>query len=509
VFASYVLLTVAWIVGNPPYAGPDEWHHYARAVGMGHGQLMGEPAGLEGARAIVGAERPPYLSEHTYRNQLRWVAQNTTRVQLPAGMMPGWFRCGALQRDPHVSARCLNDSPPLPDAQTVLTPSGTYQPFPYLVPAALSRVVVDPDTVTRVMRSGKALIALLLVGAAILSLWDSRTGAVSLVGVAAAVTPMAVFLSSTLNPSGLEIPAALGFAAAALRLTRGNGDRRWNWTVLAICGGVLALSRSQGPLWIALDTAIVVSFSGVRGAWTIAVADRKWSTLALLVIGAAVVLNRLWEQLYGPILLVDPFPVRESLRAGIGQLREALRQQIGVFDYLEVDMPRLAYAIWVGLTCAIVGAGFAIGTRRQRFLLVVAIFAVLAVPIALVATTMRHTGFALQGRYVLAFSLLVPLLAGEILVRQHERLPSLARRLLCLSFVAVAFVQAVAWWANARRFAVGRDGPRWFLNVAEWNPPFGWWPWAILAAAGAGLLLLTALLEQIRKPEFLNQRHVQ
>jgi hypothetical protein len=54
--------------------------------------------------------------------------------------------------------------------------------------------------------------------------------------------------------------------------------------------------------------------------------------------------------------------------------------------------------------------------------------------------------------------------------------------------------QALAWWANARRSAVGTEGPWWFGGAAEWSPPGGWWPWAALAAAGALLLLAGGVL---------------
>ena len=63
VFLSYALLMASWIVGNPPYGGPDEWSHYLRAVGLGHGQLLGTPSGREGALAIVGPTRPPFLDD--------------------------------------------------------------------------------------------------------------------------------------------------------------------------------------------------------------------------------------------------------------------------------------------------------------------------------------------------------------------------------------------------------------------------------------------------------------
>src|SRR3982750_1223185 len=86
VSASYALLMAAWVVGNPPPSAPDEWSHYLRAVSLGHGQLLGTASGREGARAIVGQTRPPFLDDKTYEDELAWVAQNTRKVQLPAGL---------------------------------------------------------------------------------------------------------------------------------------------------------------------------------------------------------------------------------------------------------------------------------------------------------------------------------------------------------------------------------------------------------------------------------------
>jgi hypothetical protein len=251
---------------------------------------------------------------------------------------------------------------------------------------------------------------------------------------------------------------------------------------------------------------MVIPLVGVRRVARMAVHDIRWSAPALVLIVVAIVLNRWWELRYGPTLALDPFPLDASMRAGLRQLPEVLRQQIGVFDYLEVEMPRIAYAIWTVLTCMLIIAGFTLGTDRERSLLTLAIVVTLALPVALVAIVMRHTGFPLQGRYVLAVSLIVPLLAGEIVVRHHDTLRDTAKRVLPLLIAAAALVQFVAWWTNARRFAVGRDGPPWFVNAAEWTPPWGWWPWIVLAASGAVLLLLTAVLRgEIRQSKFLDE----
>jgi hypothetical protein len=433
-----------------------------------------------------------------YQDELEWVAQNTALVRIPPGLTPGWFRCGGGQHDPAVSARCLNDSPPLDEAREWFNPTATYQPFAYLLPAAISRIRASPDTLTRLMRSGKAVLSLALVGAAILLVWSSEARLVALVGLIVALTPMAVFLAATLNPSGLEIAAAVSFAAVLLRITRDSSrSPKWAWLFLGLSGGVFALSRTQAPVWMAAIFILIILLNGPRQFRRSALEQRAWAVPVVIALVVAVLMNRVWELLYGPSLAFDPWPLGTSLSQGLAHLPFVIREQIGVFDYLEFGLPILAYGIWGTLAVALGVIAMLIGTARERLILLTATALAIALPVLLVATTMRHTGFSLQGRYVLGFTVLVPLLAGEILVRRYDRLRALDAEHLFLPFAAgVGFVQFVAWWTNARRFAVGIKGPRWFVPSAEWSPPLGWWPWLLLAAAGAALLFLVPLIDR-------------
>jgi predicted membrane protein DUF2142 len=497
VLCSYVLLTAAWIVGNPPPAAPDEWSHYIRIVSLGHGQLRGKPAGIEGAKSIVGPVLAAQLPAAQYQNMLAWLAPNTALVRIPGGLTPGWGHCG--QGDPAVSAGCLNDAPPLAEAHDWFSPMSTYQPFPYLLPAAISRLDASPDALSRLMRVAKGTLSLALLGAAMLVTWSNEARLVTLLGLLVAFTPMAVFLSATLNPSGLEIAAATSFAATLLRITRGPDlPRKSAWLLLGCSGAILALSRTQGPVWIAGMFVLIVLMEGRNGFARQALAQRAWAWPAISAIVAAILLNRVWEFLYGPPLAFDPFPLRTSLSQGFAQLPFVIREQIGVFDYLEFGLPILAYGIWGLLTVGLVTTALLIGTRRERLILLTASAAAMALPVLLVATTLRHTGFSLQGRHVLGFAVLVPLLAGEILVRRYDRLRALdAEHVFVLFAAGIGFVQFVAWWTNARRFAVGIHGPRWFVSSAEWSPPFGWWPWIVCAAAAAAILFLVPVIDRL------------
>jgi hypothetical protein len=485
VVVSYSLLITAWIFGNPPGAGPDEWFHYLRAVSMGRGQLLGTPVGLEGAKAIVG-ERSPSVSEQLYEMQLTWVAQNTRQVHIPNGLTPGWFRCPLI--NPFVSARCLNNSPPLSNAHDWPNPTATYQPFPYLVPAAVSWIKTDPDNLSRLMRLGKALFSLIFVAGAVLLLWNREAGLVSLVGLIVAMTPMVVFLSATLNPSGLEITSALAFFSALLRLRRGQ-THRGPWLMLAFSGAVLALSRLTGPVWIALDLGVVVLMSGIDRLLRLAKEQWRLALAASILVASGVFLNRLWEHLYGPRMSFDLSPFPGSLLEGMAQLPVVLLHQMGMFNYLEFELPQLAYAVWAALALAVAVIAFVVGSNQERIALAVTLAVSIALPVILVAGSMRHTGFGLQGRYVLAFSIVVPLISGEILVTQYQKLKALKADHLFLPFaIGAALVQLVAWGKNAYRFAVGLTGAYW-VGSSEWVPPGGWWPWLILAAAGATLLI--------------------
>ncbi len=58
-----------------------------------------------------------------------------------------------------------------------------------------------------------------------------------------------------------------------------------------------------------------------------------------------------------------------------------------------------------------------------------------------------------------------------------------------------------AWYWNARRQGVGVLGKYRFFDRAEWYPPGGWQPWAVLIVLGASLLALPALLHLAQPQE--------
>ena len=488
--AAYALLTAAWVFSNPPYAAPDEWAHFVRAASIGHGQLIGDE--LTG-RALG---KPPPGAEAGHEARERWARQNSREVRIPAGRTPAWFGCSA---DPLVPALCLTEPQPRSRAATWVIPTGSYQPFPYLLPAAVTRIDASPNSLDRAGRALKGIVGLALLALALVVLWMPHARGISALGLVVATTPMVLFLAGSLNPSGLEITAAIAFIACVLRLARDDRSLPPVWAAFAASGIILALSRGTAPLWVFLDLALLVALTGVRGAVRLVRWGNPYSTVALAAVALAVIANRVWEYLYGPDFVIDPTPVGLALRSAWLELPDILNQHVGKFDYLEFGVTPAAYMVWFALGVALFTLAQLVGSRRERIVLWGTAGVALLLPIVLVATIMRHTGYGLQGRYVMAFSVAVPLLAGEIVTRRREALASLHARTILLPFAAAAAaVHVHALYVNARRFAVGLSGPDWFVGSAVWDPPGGWLPWLALAVVAAVLMALAPVLDSRR-----------
>ena len=203
----------------------------------------------------------------------------------------------------------------------------------------------------RLARLTSAAVCAALLAFALLLLWDGRSG-LSLLGIVVAMTPMVVFVCSTVNPSGLEIAAAFTFAAALIRLGRGRRTARSAWLGLATGGALLALSRTTGPLWLVFLLVTGTAFAGPAAARA-AIRRRPHAAIgALGAILAGLVLSRTWEALYGFQGTISLHPLRPSISAGVDQLDDVLAQEVGVFGYLEVELPFLVSALWWALVIA-------------------------------------------------------------------------------------------------------------------------------------------------------------
>lgn len=482
----YLLLLVSWAGATPPLSGPDEWAHYYRALGVGAGSLIGEPVERFESEAEFTPEQRHYLD------------QTTRAVPVPAGLGHVGSGCNAFQ--PRVSARCLDrELRGVAEPQVVQTVVGVYPPFFYGLPGAVMHAASEPLSAVYVGR----LVALLLTGGmlalAVVLAWGRGQEPWLLAGPLVASTPMVLSLGSLLNPSGLEVSSAVAFCAALVRLGVDERPGRAAWVGAGVAGLLLGLVRPLGLGWVVLHAGVALVLFGGE-VWRERVrASPGAAALALGGVLVGCVGNRVWDMAYGPRV---PLVFRHSwgaVREALGLLPGWLREQAGVFQYLDTPMQPIAYWLWaVALGVLLAGA---LWRTRPRYALVtgVCLAGVLLFAPVLYLCVVQPSGFPLQGRYVLPLSVGLPVFAAVAWAGSRA---SEAWRRFVLLFVGLATstTHFLGWYANARRSAVGTGGPWHFLPRAEWAPWTGWWPLLVLALVGSALLVVGLALACARGP---------
>ncbi|SBW18717.1 hypothetical protein FDG2_0792 [Candidatus Protofrankia californiensis] len=463
-----------WTLTNPPGTAPDEPSHYAKAVAAGRGQILGEHVPLATLQSFG------VFNE----DSLRQVRNAYRSFDVPADLrITTNPPCTALH--PDVSAACLHQPPAVPPGR-VESIVGAYPPWLYISEGVLTWAAWSVESGYLLARFGSALISAALLATAGWLLLDGRRERgqrpLLLAGVAVAVTPMMIFLSSQVGASGAELAGALACGAAALRLSRADQPPARTWWIAGIALGVTALSRPMAPLWVTLAVAIWIGRLCARTALhRLRGAGRPAATAAAIAM-VGIAGSVLWTQalsLRTPVLWGR---LGHGLALAAESAAAPARQTIGVFGWQSVLLPTVLYWLWVVLAGGLFLAAFAVGRWHDRALLAGSLLVVVVLYELLAATVFIQNGFGMQGRYVLPALVMLPLLSVEVLA---ERLPArLSARAAAVAagVIAVSGVgQFAAWITNSHRYAVGPDGPLWFLSHPAWSPPGGWALWTVLA----------------------------
>ena len=487
VSAWFCLLGIGWLVATPPGSGPDERAHLIKAIGVGRGQWAGEKTAAPTKEDLDRLFRldPGAVSELNRARQgpsVRWQQRTRRDFQVPPALIDPRFGCTAGRTD--VTGACLHDPSP-PNHQRVLSSYvGTYQPYLYVLPGLAVRAAESPSSAIWLGRLAVLIPSLALLVAAVFLVWTPSAPGISLLGLALAVTPMVLFLTSMLSPSGLEIAAAVCFVAALARLVRGQPPPSFLWVALGASGAVLAAARALGP---AFDIVLLVGVALLAGPRVMVRALQSGGARAAIA-GAVVLIaaaaSAAWEFTVQP----RPSPSRGGMLDAIGpsvrHLPEVGEHAIGVFGKLDAPMPAWGHAMWTALLLALLAAALAAGGPRDRLVIGGLLGGVVAVVLGM-SVIYREIG-PLQGRYALPVLVLLPLWLSEVVLRRRERLPRGEQRALVAAvFLGTLVVNLLGLWALSRRFAVGSGG-RWrFFGDAAWSPPLGWWPWVLSAVAAA------------------------
>lgn len=464
---AFGLLLAAWVFSTPPLNAPDEQAHYYHAIGLSEGTLLGPKETAQASSPLVRAQ----------------LAHSSRGIELPGTLAPP-------------KATCVNGHPvPLKGSCLVLDYNASYTPIPYVAPAIAVSFSSHFETAFWLARVGSALVWLGFLALAAALLWAGT--AWSVLGLIVAITPMSLFVGSIVNEAGFPFAAQLAFAAGVWRITRSPRDSPvWVWLATAGSGAALAVSYQIG--WLAMLATCLTAIALVRrSAFLALVSERRRElglTVAVLLAATAVFFAYAIDaQLLYSTFSLHPFGT--ALREGVDTLRITMYGIVAMFQLLNVTLPGDGYYwTWWGLILALIVGALLLGDWRERGFMALVTVVALAFVVLFYAWVYRNTGFGLQARQVMPVLVLVPLLAGELVFRHRDRIPTVLWGLPFGVITVCACFQVFAWGVNARTSA-GEPNAFWFFRHPYWSPPGGWVPWGIAAALGAVTLVVFCVVD--------------
>lgn len=493
-FVVFGAITVLWSLSVPLLSSPDEPHHVVKAVAVWRGEWLGRQApGTNGATMTMYVPR-------TYARAI------------------GNFDC--YRQRAYISAGCAPKIVPSSQIWPAKTHVGRYPPLYYLLVGWPSRLSVSPVTM-RFMRLVSALLDSAVIAAGIFVIRRYRLGAGLFAGYCLALTPVAIYMDSTIQPNGLEATLGLLVATCMIALAtfvrRGMLDPpRLLFGVTGTAASLLVLVRGLSPLWLACIgvVGLILIPWHVWLSWF----RRRDVQVWLGVLGVCSALAIAWIVGAGA-LAIQPWPKFLLVYPHVSDWREVqlvldregwFAEQMVSALTKETRLPTPALAASFLAFSLLVIAGLVRGRGRERGALAWAMLGSFLIPVALAAPRIRENGINWQGRYTMPFAGAIVLLAAwsawsDRSDRMHSA-PASAwagmsapARYAAAALVTGSFaLDGISYWAMLRRYSVTTNGPLDLLTLHHpaWAPPvlsvpaFAALVPAVLAVAAAAFLVL-------------------
>jgi hypothetical protein len=359
------------------------------------------------------------------------------------------------------------------------------------------------------MRVLSTLLNSALLAVAFLLVRRFRMGVGVLAGLCCAITPVAVFMDSTIQPNGLEVSlaillavAVIGLAQFAQRTVAGSETATTPPRVLIHTAGAAAASlvfvRGLSPLWllsIAVLALALVPWHQWR-RWLMLTGPRVWIAIIVVCTGLSVVWIIGAETLTIQPWVLNPYHHASNIREielVVDKSGWFVMQMLGGMTK-DAQLPAGGYALGLAAIGLLVIAGFVRGTARERVALGVACAGTFLIPIVLAAPRIRVDGINWQGRYAMPLAVCIPLLAGlaafgpsrrgaddAVRTRSRARRRMRERRTAAFLIAGSCALTGVAYWSMMRRYSVGTSGTHnlLFASRPNWSPAL---PEPLLAA---------------------------
>lgn len=476
-FLLFAVLGTLWAVATPLMAYPDEPSHTIRAAAVVRGQITVEPGQSFGNG--VHFQVPGYIANLEAQ------------------------KCFAFYRD-----RAADCAPAIPAGDTFnaigVTSAGAYNPMYYWL-VGLPSLVMSGSPAIYAMRIVSVLASSLFYGSAFTALARLRRPKWPLVAASIAITPMALFLASGINPSSIEIAASMAAFCALLAVLDNSSKLREMVPAISTVGAataVLANTRSVSLVWLLCGVVIACLFFPWGNLKRLFAHRFVLVTVGLAAVGVA--LGLLWIVVSmnapastgtAPVGIINPAPNVAPYQAFVTMLDRTfdfIPQYIGLVGWLDTPVPQGVIAFWSMLFVAIFLLPVLARPRRLFWVMLVSLLALAVVPALLQAAMITSVGFVWQGRYSMPLVLFAFVSAGMALRTRSFPSGRRSRSIGRLLIVAVVVAHVASFLYILRRYVVGIiDISTWqtMLSHPAWQPPLGW---ILLTLLYTGVLLVAA-----------------
>ena len=442
-------LPLIWALANPMFASPDEPAHMVRSQGI-----------------VQGDSKEPYVTDGIPSDAVGCIAFNS---ETTANCMDlSWGQEGLVQ------------------------PSSTnaYPPLFHAV-AGLPTLIFKGLGGAYIMRLWLAIVSASLFALAAALLWFRQRHCWTIGGLIAAMTPMVVFTTATVNPSGLTAATASLIWAAGINITRPTDGslKRASRLIFTFAVVLFPFLRRDALAW---ELAILLILATTPNRQRV-IELRKDPFIAGSLILAIANMIFVWFTWSGAA--TDSFVSNSAVHgggswgSGLGSLYSKLLELIGLFGWLDSPMTNETWTLGTVLLGAFMTIAITGGQKAQSRTVTVTFVSMLLAPVLIGAVRFGY----FQGRYLFPIWVGCALLAGQALAESD--LPMSFLRRMFMFFVGfMAIIQFFAFAQNLRRYAVGRTGTWNLIQNANWHPPM----MSNLSALSGALVAIVISLLAIR-----------
>jgi len=435
-----------WGLLVPLFAGPDENSNFVRAAAV----IRGE---------VLGGDMPASIDDNYFRTTVGIDPQFVAANPIPFCFAP--YPNVPACNTPLDTAPVVDDPP--------FTYQGRYPPVAYVVPG-IGTLVGANDMAVRFGRLADSAIAAVFIGLAATRLARS---AISPVILLIAWTPGAQFMGAVINPSGVEIAAAIALWIYGHALLQPSAVwTRRDDVGLALASVALLSARPASLVLFAIITLCSVLAASTRNPVAAVVRRAPLAVVASAITSLAMLV---WYFVVFDVHLDDGVSDGAGsigriavLERALGHMSTIVDEHVGNFGWGETPSPTLAVWFFVIVTALVIAAGWRRSTHRERLAVVVLCVIVVVLEVYLSVNFYRLLRvFGVQGRH------LSPIIVGLPLLLAHRWRPSSSERWI-VAGVWTAVVGLTGVFV-LRRYAVGVTAGNFFdmFTKPVWTPPFG------------------------------------